>query len=177
MEPIQLKDLAEMKVGTLRDARALISTGASLVYSFKYPSALFLGNIPRQAVVIWRYPNTETLFIQKAGWTYFTWSHSTELLILTGLVSHVYEFDKLRVRLTFYVFDPIKFASSIKASELNELFDKFLNQMFANKQNEDFETAENLHYISVKFMEANREFQKYGVAVTAIDPPGFNNFV
>lgn len=176
MEPLKLKNLCEMKVGTLRDASSLIKSGESLVYSFQYPQALYLGYIPKEAVVIWRYPKTENLYIQKCGWTYFTWSHATELVILTGLVSHVYEIGSLKVRLTFYIYDPMKFASSLRASELDEKFTEYLEAMFKDKGNDDFSDLQNMHYISIKFMDMNRQFQKFGVAVTAIDPPGYNGF-
>ena len=174
-EPLQLKNVVSMQQQNLRNSISLMETGEALVCTFKSPKALFFGYIPRQMCVIWKYPDIDQLYVQKNGYTFFTWSHSCEALVLTGLVTHVYEVYDFDVEITFNIFNPIKFITLTSVELFNEKIEMFLAEMFNNwRSPELFTTPEFYKYMADKFTEANTIFQPLGVAINAIDPPGFN---
>ena len=174
IEPIYLKNVATMKDEKLYSAMLKYRDGEALTVSFIKPKALFIGVIPRQVAVIWKYNNSDELHVQKSGCTYFLWNHSIEYLVITGLVSHVYHVGELDISVTFHVFDPIKFVTHSNPDELDTKLEDFIIKMFSGRENESFRSTEFYKYLSDKFMESNRIFQPLGVGITAIDPPGFN---
>ena len=84
----------------------------------------------------------------------------------------MYDFD---VEITFNIFNPIKFITLTSVELFNEKIEMFLAEMFNNwRSPELFTTPEFYKYMADKFTEANTIFQPLGVAINAIDPPGFN---
>ena len=71
MEPIFIKDLIHIKVNNIWDAIKQLPTGNALIYTFCTPNSLYFGEIPRQATVIWRNKNQETINSLSSKWTYY----------------------------------------------------------------------------------------------------------
>ena len=174
IEPISLSEVKSIKDVNLRTALKKMYSGEALVCSFTSPCALFFGYIPRQMSVVWKYPNEDKLYVQKNGYTYFTWSHSCEFFVVTGLVSHTYKIGSINVSITFHIFDPVKFTKLTTVELFNEKIEIFLGDMFKGKQEDEFQKPSFYKYMAEKFTEANQIFQPLGVSINAIDPPGFN---
>jgi hypothetical protein len=170
MEPITLQEFSHRRVSSLSAALKLLPTGSALLYTFEKPQSLFIGTIPRQAAVLWRYNNAQELQIASSGCTFFTWRHTTEILVVTGLQAYKFALSAIDVWLVFHVFDPIKFSSSIPIDQLRESLESEVRKMFHGHEGDVFESKEYKHYQADCFFALNRKFQKNGFGITRIVP-------
>jgi hypothetical protein len=169
MEPIVLHNFIHQKVSSLSTALANIFTGGALIYTFDRPRWVFVGSIPAQAAVLWHFVNKQELHIASSGCTFFTWNHITEVLVYTGLFRHAFAIGKLVVFVTFHIFDPIKFCSSIPVDQLHDSIEATLQETFKD-HGDDFVSNKFLDSISVLFFALNDKYQKYGIGITNILP-------
>jgi hypothetical protein len=170
MEPIHLQRFVHQRVPSLSAALKLLPTGSAMIYTFEKPKSLFVGTIPRQAAVLWRYNNAQELQVASSGCTFFTWSHTTELLVVTGLQYHEFNLSDIIVWLIFHVFDPIKFSSAFPIDQLHDQLDADVREMFREHEGDAFESKEYKHYQAGCFFALNRKYQKYGFGITRIVP-------
>jgi len=165
---VQLHDIANVRVGTVRDALKNVNLGTGIVYTFSHPSALYCGTIPRNCTVIWRKPGEEELHLMRYGWTYFTWFQTVEIVVVTGLVKYTFAYDKMNITLSFSIFDPLKFCSTLEPEALkdklqNSLFENFKDYMGKNLSSTSF-----LQHQAKVFLSINRTFQQFGVTISEI---------
>lgn len=170
LEPLVLEDICLSEETNLRVAMNKAKKGTALVYNFKYPNAFFFGWIPPNFTIVWRYPKEEELKLQTKGYTYFTWSHSCELLVNTGLVIYTFPYDNFKISVTFHIFDPLKFTSKLRPEELKERIQIFLDSMILNEDCANNDEKDNIKLFSKMFFKANSAFQPIGVGITQILP-------
>jgi hypothetical protein len=170
MEPITLHKFIHQRVSSLSAALKLLPTGSAIIYTFERPKSLFIGTIPRQAAVLWRYGNAQELQIASSGCTFFTWRHTTELLVVTGLQAFSFPLSSIDVWLIFHVFDPIKFSSAIPVDELHDALEVDVREMFRGREGDSFESKDHQCYQAERFFSLNRKYQKYGFGITRIVP-------
>jgi hypothetical protein len=170
MEPIVLQKFVHQRVPSLSAAIKLLPTGSAMIYTFEKPKSFFVGTIPRQAAVLWRYNNAQELQIASSGCSFFTWSHTTELLVVTGLQMYQFPLSTVDVGLIFHVFDPIKFSSAILVDQLHDELEAEVREMFRDHEGDAFDSKEYKHYQAECFFALNRKYQKYGFGITRIVP-------
>lgn len=168
MEGIWLQHFIHQKVGSLRDALNQYRNGNALVYTFQKPNSLFVGTIPRDCAVIWRYPKHEELYIASSGCTFFTWNHIREVFVVTGVVIHKFELSETDVFVKFHVFDPVKLCSSIEVDKLHDQMESALRRLMKGHEDDAFESVEFKVFKSQMYFELNRTFQGYGVSIDGI---------
>ena len=169
MEPIFIKDLVHIKVDNINDSIRQLPTGNALIYTFFSPSTLYFGTIPRQATVIWRNKNKETLYSLSSKWTYFHWGHIVELVINTGLVRTQFEIPNFLVDIIFFISDPLKFSSITKLEDLKEFFVEKLTEIYSSCVHKH-DTITLMQVSSQAFFDINRNLSKFGVSLTSIQP-------
>jgi hypothetical protein len=170
MEPIFLRHFLHQRVASLAAALKLVPTGSALVYTFERPRSLFVGTIPRQVAVLWRYDGQQELRVASAGCTFFTWRHATELLVVTGLLLHTFALSTIDVAVTLHVFDPVKFASSVPVDQVRDDLEGDVRGLFRAREDADFASKEFRHYLAEGFFALNRKYQRLGLGITRITP-------
>ena len=93
-----------------------------------------------------------------------------EAVVVTGLVVWKFELPKTDVLVTFHVFNPIKFCSSVPMDQLRDEMQNALQEKMAGHEDDAFESLAFTKYQAQMFFAMSREFQRYGVAITSIEP-------
>lgn len=168
--PLLLKNFAATKVRNLREGINLLYKGEAIVFYFEWPMSFFIGYIPEFAKVVWRNYDSETLHWHGPGYTYFTWNHSCETLINTGLITYRFQLGQLDIDVTFYIFNPQKFVISIKIEDLYDIIMRHLYKCFNDQNNKILDTNQMYRHIAKHFFIINDDLSQYGIAVTLIDP-------
>ena len=170
MEGIRLQHFIHQKVGKLSDALKQYETGNALVYTFTKPRSLFVGTVPRQCAVIWRYPKHEELYISSSGCTFFTWNHLVEVFVVTAVVMYKFQLPETDVLVKFHIFDPIKFCSSIKVDELHDKMARAVKQFMTDHEEDNFESSAFQLYQAEALFKLSRMFHVYGVSIDGFTP-------
>jgi hypothetical protein len=170
MEPIELRHFIHQKVRSLSAALKSAFSGAALLYTFEQARGLFIGSVPAQTSVLWHYGQQQQLHVTCCCCTFFTWQHTTEVLVLTGLMRYKFALSKTDVWITFHIFDPIRFCTAENVDVVHDLLERDIAREFVGHEDDAFRSVNFLMWQADLFFRLNNKFQPYGMGITKIEP-------